>query len=52
MGMRTSCASEDEGKAETDPDGKLHSVGTGHGGTIFSMADQAMNQVFDGKDIL
>jgi len=41
MGMRTVHASESEVKVEMDLEGKLNSVGTGHGGAIFSLADQA-----------
>jgi acyl-CoA thioesterase len=41
MGMRTISASESEVKVEMDLEGKLNSVGTGHGGAIFSLADQA-----------
>jgi acyl-CoA thioesterase len=41
MGMRTISASESEVKVEMDLKGKLNSVGTGHGGAIFSLADQA-----------
>lgn len=41
MGMRTLSVSGDEVKVEMDLDGKLNSVGTGHGGAIFSLADQA-----------
>jgi acyl-CoA thioesterase len=41
MGMRTISASESEVKVEMDLEGKLNSVGTGHGGAVFSLADQA-----------
>ncbi len=41
MGMRTLHVSESEVKVEMDLEGKLNSVGTGHGGAIFSLADQA-----------
>jgi acyl-CoA thioesterase len=41
MGMRTISASESEVKVEMDLKGKLNSVGTGHGGAVFSLADQA-----------
>jgi acyl-CoA thioesterase len=41
MGIRTISASESEVKVEMDLEGKLNSVGTGHGGAIFSLADQA-----------
>jgi acyl-CoA thioesterase len=41
MGMRTVRVSEEEVKVEMDLEGKLNSVGTGHGGAVFSLADQA-----------
>jgi acyl-CoA thioesterase len=41
MGMRTLEVSESEVRVEMDLEGKLNSVGTGHGGAIFSLADQA-----------
>ncbi|MCU0860878.1 MAG: YiiD C-terminal domain-containing protein [Methanomassiliicoccales archaeon] len=41
MGMRTLKVSEQEVQVEMDLDGKRNSVGTGHGGAIFSLADQA-----------
>jgi len=41
MGMRTLRGSENEVRVEMDLGGKLNSVGTGHGGDIFSLADQA-----------
>ncbi|MDD1755453.1 MAG: YiiD C-terminal domain-containing protein [Methanomassiliicoccales archaeon] len=41
MGMRTVRVSEEEVQVEMDLEGKLNSVGTGHGGAIFSLADQA-----------
>ena len=41
MGMRTIQVSEEAVKVEMDLEGKLNSVGTGHGGAIFSLADQA-----------
>jgi acyl-CoA thioesterase len=41
MGMRTVHVSKEEVKVEMDLEGKLNSVGTGHGGAIFSLADQA-----------
>jgi acyl-CoA thioesterase len=41
MGMRTLHVSEKEVRVEMDLGGKLNSVGTGHGGAIFSLADQA-----------
>jgi len=41
MGMRTVHVSESEVRVEMDLEGKLNSVGTGHGGAIFSLADQA-----------
>jgi acyl-CoA thioesterase len=41
MGMRTLHANEKEVTVEMDLESKLNSVGTGHGGAIFSLADQA-----------
>jgi len=41
MGMRTVHVGAEEVKVEMDLEGKLNSVGTGHGGAIFSLADQA-----------
>ena len=41
MGMRTLEVNEDEVKVEMDLEGKLNAVGTGHGGAVFSLADQA-----------
>lgn len=41
MGMRTVRVIEEEVKVEMGMEGKLNSVGTGHGGAIFSLADQA-----------
>jgi acyl-CoA thioesterase len=41
MGMRTVHVGDDEVRVEMDLEGKLNSVGTGHGGAIFSLADQA-----------
>jgi acyl-CoA thioesterase len=41
MGMRTVHVSEKEVRVEMDLGSKLNSVGTGHGGAIFSLADQA-----------
>ncbi len=41
MGMRTLHASDNEVSVEMDLEGKLNSVGTGHGGAVFSLADQA-----------
>jgi len=41
LGIRVASISEQEVRVEMDLEGKLNSIGTGHGGAIFSLADQA-----------
>ncbi|MEM0449217.1 MAG: hotdog fold thioesterase [Methanomassiliicoccales archaeon] len=41
MNMRTIKMTEEEVQVEMDLEGKRNSVGTAHGGAIFSLADQA-----------
>jgi acyl-CoA thioesterase len=41
LGIRVTSISEQEVRLEMDLDGKLNSIGTGHGGAVFSLADQA-----------
>ncbi len=40
-GMRIEASDEDEVRVSMELDGKLNGFGTGHGGAIFALADQA-----------
>ena len=40
-GMRVETSDEEEVRVSMDLDGKLNGFGTGHGGAIFALADQA-----------
>src|SRR5512137_3030874 len=41
LGIKVISISEEEVRLEMSLDGKLNSIGTGHGGAVFSLADQA-----------